>query len=144
MAWSKFKYSYVGGRDDLGYRPYLEVEVIGSSGKRAAMFAIIDSGCQTTMINKGMGPLLGVDFSKCKRILVGGVGGEGGYGYLTEVALEFRDFPGVSFVTPVTFSDIPAEMLLGQDNFFRNFDIMFCGKEQEFQLNPIKKIKGAQ
>lgn len=136
MAWKEFQYSCLGG-DTFNYRPYVDV-VISSENKEIRSAGLIDSGCQTTMIDIEVAEFLKIDLKNCEKVHVGGIGGEGGLGYRAEVSLTFPDFD-FSFVSPVTFANIPTQLLLGQFDFFKHFKVLF-ETNGVFKLNPIKRI----
>lgn len=135
-GWKAFEYSYLSNSHNLGYRPYIRVHV-DVGGNYLDIYAIIDSGSQDTIISLELAPLFQIDTDKPTGT-VAGVGGAGKPGYETDAILTFPDMDDVSIHSPVTFTDFPADMLLGQDVFFRNFDVLFRGREGIFSLRKNK------
>lgn len=135
MAWKEFKYSYVPFRADLGYRPYLHVQV-SIGGESLNIYPIVDSGAQHTLINCELAPLLGVVLDK-STVMVGGVGKGNLPGFETSAILEFLDYNNQKIISPVIFTELPVDMLLGQNAFFKNFNILFQGREGVFKLNKV-------
>jgi len=140
MAWKEFEYSCISADSTLSYRPYIRTILHGKEALQ--LLALIDSGCETTMINIEVAALIGIELTKCKRVLVAGVGKGSQKGYQTEIDIEI---PGCNstFASSVIFADIPTEMLLGQESFFKNFQILFEGNENKFKLNKITRLKNA-
>ena len=87
--------------------------------------------------------MLGVSLASCKKVLVGGVGKGEQKGYQTTLEIEVPDCK-TSFISPVIFANLPADMLLGQDAFFEHFHILFEGNVKKFKLNRITRIKNVQ
>jgi len=122
------------------YRPYLKVH-LRASGEEIPVFALVDSGSQVTMLHISLARELKINLAQCKKVKVGGVGGDGRIGYESEVELVFPDFPGTHLLSPVVFAECQAEALLGQLNFFSNFKVLFEGHVSVFKLNPIVRMR---
>lgn len=140
MAWKDFEYSYIHTRNDLGYRPYVMVDV-EINKKHIILFAIIDSGAHDTVINIGLAESFGLNVKKLKQHTIGGVGGTLNPGYATTGTLCFPDMDHICIESPLIFTEFPADMLLGQNNFFRNFNILFEGRAGKFRLNKVRNYK---
>jgi hypothetical protein len=107
------------------------------------IYPIVDSGAQHTLINRELAPSLGVELRK-SSIRVGGIGAESTEGFESNLVLEFIDYDNQKVNTPVIFTELPVDMLLGQNNFFKNFNILFQGREGIFKLNKVKNYKDEQ
>lgn len=140
MAWKEFEYSYIHNRSDLGYRPYIQV-IVEINGLPLTLHAIIDSGSQDTLLNLELAPLFDLNPEKYIRHAVGGVGTGTNPGYETSAIIRFPEMNNVQVESPILFTKFPADMLLGQNNFFRNFNILFEGRAGKFRLNKVRNYK---
>lgn len=139
---SWIEYPYVRWNATVGFvecRPLVTVTVC-SNNREITLDGLVDSGCETCMINVELAEPLGVDLAMCERVPVGGVGGKGIIGYLTTVKINLRDVKQ-EFETPIIFSDIPFQLLLGQSNFFINFKVLFERDLNIFKLQPIPRLQ---
>lgn len=119
-------------------RPHLPVVVHGPGGY-VPLSGLVDSGAEDCMISSELAEPLGVNLRKAIRTQVSGVGGEGREGRITKVEIEVPDFQ-FRFEAPIIFSDIPFPLILGQNNFFLHFRVLFERDQAVFKLAKIPKL----
>lgn len=134
MSWIKYKYDcrFIGNKSICDI-PNIEVELSYNS-KSIKVIGLIDSGCQVTNANPALAKYFCIDLTKCPKIKIGGVGGSGSRGFISNLDMQLRDF-GRKFNSPIIFTEnLPIPLLLGQDNFFEKFDIKFEKRNNTFEL----------
>jgi hypothetical protein len=139
MGWIKYKYDCKLVHNSpprcVCLWPNIEVE-LSLKDKKIKVLALIDSGCTTTNVNAEIAQQLGIDITKCQKIPNTGIGGVK-EGYLSELAIKVKDF-GEEFRSKVILMEgLPYSVLLGQDNFFENFDIKFEKRNNTFELRRV-------
>ncbi len=139
MTWETHSYSAQsplanGLFSDL--MPYIEVE-FSYDQSFFRLLGLMDSGASVSMIDMELAKELGINLNTCEKVKVGGVGGEK-TGYKTEVLARIEK-PETQFLTEVVIvEDLPFSVLLGQNNFFKQFRIKFEGKNNIFALQKMK------
>jgi hypothetical protein len=135
MPWLKYKYSCQLDISSSKCRclwPIIEIEV-SSNDKKLTVMALIDSGATTTNMDSDIARYLGIDLDKCTIIKNKGVNSVSD-GRLSRANLKIKDM-GNKFDSPVIFMEkLPCAVLLGQDNFFDNFDVKFEKRNGTFEL----------
>lgn len=106
-------------------RFYLDKKVVDSS-------ALIDSGATISIFRVDVANFLGLKIEKGKKIYLGGVGGHI-KGYIHKLPIEVA---GKKFTCPIVFSyEYTVSLnLLGRDEFFKNFIIIFNEKKERVEL----------
>jgi len=118
------------------HRPLINIEVwtIGGSEK-VPILAMIDSGTDGTVFHADIAETLGIDGSRCRQGVLGGIGSL--EGFYTEVKIVVPDF-NVAYQTPVFFGkNLVMDGLLGQATFFPRFKIRFEKHMNKFYLAAV-------
>lgn len=117
----------------------VEVELAHEEYKLFPVMALIDSGCSTSMINANYARDLGIDVSSGVRLPVGGIGNGQSEGYVHMLRMNIKDSDYV-FEAPFNFvTDLPIDILLGQNTFFDHFDVLFEKHIGVFKLQMSAK-----
>ena len=139
MSWKTYHYSCNQSIDVVNsekiFRPYVEL-IVRHDGVEAPVSVLLDSGCETTTLHTDIAKFLGIDLSSCETCSVTGVGVKSRTGYRSRVMLYVHEFD-YEFETPVIFADIQILGLLGQNNFFEHFRVLFEGNKKQFKLHRI-------
>lgn len=106
-------------------RFYLNKKVVDSS-------ALIDSGATVSIFRLDFADYLGLKIEKGKKIYLGGVGGRI-KGYLHKLPVEIAN---KKIILPIVFSyEYTISLnLLGREEFFKNFVILFDEKRKRVEL----------
>jgi Aspartyl protease len=140
MEPQKYKYTAQARRGsiDYSYRPLIEIEVGGE--KKSRIFkALVDSGTDVTIMDSAIAELLGIDSKNRTSAQISGVG-EAKDGFVAPVSLRVEKFPDRVYNFEVIFAENLSnnfEIILGQQDFFRNFDVMFKKSEDSFYITPV-------
>lgn len=137
------RYSYTAqirrGSIDYSYRPLIDVEVGGESESRSFK-ALVDSGTDVTIMDNAIAELLGISSENRKSAQLSGVG-ESKEGFIAPVSLRVEKFPDRVYNFEVIFVENLSnnfEIILGQQDFFLNFDITFQKSKNTFYLTPVQ------
>jgi hypothetical protein len=116
--------------------PIVDIELIYKE-KTIKIQGLVDSGCQTTNIKASIARDLGIEFDK-PNWSIGGMGGNGQPGWKIDgCRMKLKDH-GNDFNASVIFTEnMPFPAILGQDNFFENFNIKFEKKNRCFELKRV-------
>lgn len=136
MDWRSYDYSLQSDTRRSGtiYRPLIPVTIFGFTAS-ATISALVDSGSEATMFDAELANGLGIDISKHPTGVVSGVGGERA-AFVAPVRIAIDRF-GEAFTCRAVFvQNLPIPGLLGQDDFFRNFDVRFEKRVNKFYLKP--------
>jgi hypothetical protein len=109
------------------------------AGKKFRTDGLIDSGCSVTHANTEVAELMGLDLGICVETESIGIGGKNNAikAYLTEIEFEIEGM-GEPFRGPILFTEnLPYSVLLGQDNFFDKFDVLFQKSSGSFTLKRV-------
>ena len=123
------------GSIDYAYRPLLDVEVGGVAESRTFK-ALVDSGTDVTVMDIAIAELLGIILEDCTPAQLSGVG-ESKSGFIAPISLKIDKFPNKTFNFDVIFVENLSsnfEIILGQQDFFRNFDVTFQKSKNIFYL----------
>jgi len=123
------------GGIDYTYRPLIDVEV-GGQKESGTFKALVDSGTDITVMDRSIAELLQISSENRRTGRVSGVG-EMKTGFFAPVSLKITKFPEKTFNFEVLFIDNLSEnfeILLGQQDFFLNFDITFKKSKNTFYL----------
>jgi hypothetical protein len=124
----------VPGIGAAGWMPFLPV-VLTHNGHSLTEQALVDSGAAVNVIPYPLGLKLGGDWNQFgASIPVGGLLANHPAKPL-QLDLTIGTFPAVQM--NFIWSRSPAaRLILGQTNFFLEFDICFSGSKHEFQIQP--------
>lgn len=140
MAWKPYDYS--SRRHRIGkkifYRPLLDVDVWGEIGPER-FTALVDSGTELTVMSTQVAQLIGISPVGKESVNVLSFG-DSKPGFIAQVRIIVPAFPKEVITTNVIFSDsvsdgVPYDILLGQEDFFRNFLIRFEKHKNKFFLS---------
>jgi hypothetical protein len=112
----------------------LDVEVSGNS-ESIRLEGLVDSGTDITMMDSEVAKVLGIDPTSCKKGTASGVGGEKP-GFLGKVRIKVPGFKRGMTTTVLFIDGLSFPVILGQDDFFRNFLVRFDRRKQVFSLKP--------
>lgn len=135
-VWQRYQYTAQVHRGTAGfvYRPLVDVEVGGETETRRFK-ALIDSGSQVTIIDRAIATLLRIDSTGCERATLSAFGVDT-VGFLAPVSIKVAGFDQV-FRFNVVFAENlnhNFDIILGQEDFFKNFDVTFKKSEEVFYL----------
>ena len=142
MPSKKYQYSRFISPVGISRSPVISVIVShrdrGNSTRPAD--AIIDSGADVTMMDTAIADLLGIDLSKCPTDKIRGVTGEAQVVAICEVKVQINNFPeSKPFYAKAYFiKGLHAAVLLGQEDFFSNFDVSFSRKNDKFEITQVE------
>ena len=142
LEWKEYRFSshWDWMHDIVEYRPQIPLKIAGPKDSRN-VFGLIDSGAEGIMVNTGFARPLGIDLALCKPVEIGGVGKEGLTGYETDqVIVTVSDF-AYDLKTRIIFADIPAEVLLGQTNFFERFKVLLERDKAVFHIAKVPELE---
>jgi hypothetical protein len=140
MTWRKYPYiPQVNRRGsvDFTYRPLVEI-VISEKKVSERFMALVDSGTDVTMMDAEIARVLGIDISKCKTAIASGVGGTKP-GFLAKVHVQVPGYRRVITTTVLFVENLSFNVILGQDDFFRNFVVRFDRNKYLFYLKLADK-----
>ncbi len=116
------------------YRPLVDVEV-GGGVKKRRFKALVDSGTEITVMDLNIARLLEIG-SENRQL--GELSGLESWktGFLAPVSLRVDKFEQVFNFTVLFIEDLGKnfDIILGQDDFFKNFDVTFKKSEHRFYL----------
>jgi len=121
------------------FRPLIPVTLV-HGGKPVSLYAIVDSGADTSIFGLEVAKFLGIDVHTGTKEAFCGTSGKEQIAYYHDMTLQFRD--GVDANTAVVyraiigFTDLPeaAAGLLGQVAFFDHFVVTFSQKKEQVLL----------
>ena len=135
MEWRKYPYTgqfHKVGSANFTYRPMLDVEVSGDK-ESMRLEGLVDSGTDITMMDAEIAKALGIDSASAKKGTASGVGGEKP-GFLGKVRIKVPGFKKGMTTTVLFIEGLSFPVILGQDDFFRNFLVRFDRRKQVFHL----------
>ena len=139
----KFDYTATLVRDTRGKtikRPMLELELLNKKGESVlTALALIDSGADTTMVNKQYAIPLGVDLTNATKVDVIGIAD--GMVPTRTATLRFKiKQTGDELEIPANYADGKnVDILLGEEVFFEKYKIKFEKDHNVFEI--VKVIK---
>ncbi len=71
MNWKEYKYYAQIAGYDIVYRPIVGIDLFDGKNWHTQL-ALLDSGCDRTMIRADIAKLLGIDEKNCPKIKIGG------------------------------------------------------------------------
>ena len=130
-------YTRVKITDGFGHRPYLDVILVLGT-RSVSTRGLLDTGADTTLVNKAFGKHLGVDFKKCRNSYATGIDGVTQKTWVAEIVLEVVNLADSVRQTEVHFIESPTVgVLLGHHGFFQNFSVKFDTYMLTFDINHI-------
>ncbi len=122
------------GYAEYTYRPLVDVEVSGLS-KTRRFKALVDSGTEITVMDKSIALLLNIDLKNRQTGKLSGLG-EWRDGVIAPVSLKVDRFSDVFTFSVLFVEDLQRnfDIILGQQDFFRSFDVTFRKSKNMFYL----------
>lgn len=103
-------------------------------GEPLVVYALADSGADSTALPLAEAAVLGIDLEKdCRKERGGSANGMGDQ-YVYDGTLEAQ-VEDIQFRVTATFMETPV-ILLGQEDFFRRFHVAFDHRAQTVSLRP--------
>jgi len=134
MTLKEFAYTPIRGYP--AGMPFLEME-LDHKGNRVSIAGLVDSGSALNILPFDVGLELGLDWNNQHVALeVGGIL-RGITAYAVLVNAHIDQFPPVHLAfawLKKTSSEVPV--LLGQVNFFQEYDVRFYGHRRAFDISP--------
>jgi hypothetical protein len=118
--------------------PYLPL-TLSREYRSVDVSALVDSGSTLNVLPYHIGIQLGLDWQSQTfplPSLVGNLKGLQAFGVLLDCVI--LPFPSVKLAFAWTSSD-QVPILLGQTNFFTQFDVCFFGSQNTFEISPKKE-----
>lgn len=136
MAWKEYKYyAQFGPRNEMVYRPVVGLKVSNDGKTWHEFSALIDSGCDITMLDAEIAELLGIDKTTCPKLPIGGVVGNTVEAFCTKIFFKIEGFDEL-FETEVRFvPNMKFSALLGHTDFFELFKVKFEKMNKRFYLS---------
>ena len=100
----------------------------------AEIMALIDTGCDTTLMDADIAELLGIDSTKCEKIAIGGVVGESVEGFIGKVLLSVEGFDDKFSLEVIFVKGMKIACLLGHNDFLKIYKARFEPKRKKFFL----------
>jgi hypothetical protein len=132
---TRFKYSTTDPtQDEFDSLPRVSL-VLRSNGRVVEAVGLLDSGATVNVLPYAVGMQLGAvwDDTKANIRLVGSLGGQTAIPMF--VMAEIVDLPVVRLAFAWVKSDA-VPVILGQTNFFMEFDVCFYRSQLEFEIRP--------
>src|SRR3989344_2232824 len=132
-GWTEYTYRCRFYKDISGFfceLPKIPVE-LGLNGKVFPTDAVIDSGCTRTHIRADIADILGIDTSKLRKTKTTGITGSRD-GWLCKVTLYVVNQGEPFDIEALIFDELPVAVLLGTNDFFIRFDVLFERSKQRF------------
>ena len=125
------------GQVGFVYRPFIDVE-IGSETETRRFKALVDSGTEITVIDQAIAEVLDIDSKNCEHGELSALGVTS-KGFLAPVSLKVDKFDRVFNFTVLFIENLSEnfDIILGQQDFFLNFDITFKKSENVFYLQNV-------
>ncbi|MES2930316.1 MAG: hypothetical protein V4665_00835 [Patescibacteria group bacterium] len=133
MAWKEYSYSNEWSGDHIMYRPIIGLE-LSHNEEHFSCIGLIDSGCDTTLINAEIADALRIDISKCKKVKVSGIADKGIDSFTSTVNIKVEGFKDFLEMDVIFVPDMRFGALLGQKDFFEKFKVKFEKKNKKFYL----------
>ena len=139
MAWIKYPYTLFPTRNgSFLSKPLLEIE-ISANGITNKQRAIVDSGADMTMMRADIAEVLDIDKSKCNITKVGGISGPPVDCFVCDVNIKVEHFDEPFTASVLFVPNLNVNVLLGQDDFFKNFRVKFEKDHNTFEISRAPK-----
>ena len=136
----KFQYSTISPeQDEFDSLPRVELQ-LGNGQKNVDTVGLVDSGATINVLPYEIGLQLGEVWDENKAIirLGGNLGSHAAMPFFTEAVI--GDFAPVRLAFAWT-NNPSAPLILGQINFFMEFDVCFYRSKLEFEITRINKTE---
>ena len=120
-----------------GGMPLIDV-TLSSANQRIQASALLDSGAELNVLPYELGKQLGFRWEEQRLPIPTGGFLQGTEAYAVLVNCRIASFPPRDLAFAWIRSDA-VRLLLGQVNFFQNFDVCFYGSESRFELRAVEK-----
>ncbi len=118
--------------------PLLEIKIIQGGTVIPVSDAILDSGTDSTLMSEELGFALGIDPSKCEKTPIRGILGQPVEGFMANIKIQVDGFEDYPLDIKATFvPGMGPGVLLGRDDFFDNFEILFLNRRKVFKLTSL-------
>src|SRR3989344_1302875 len=132
MDWKEYQYtSEFSLKNGIIHRPMVTIDILNGE-KLLNCFSLIDSGTDSTLINADYMDLLGIDSSKCKKVIIGGVGESKSFGFIEKIKFKIEGFEQIFQTDAIFVKNLVTSGILGQKDIFENFKIRFEKKHRKF------------
>lgn len=139
MDWKEYQYTgEFSLKNGILYRPMITIDILNGE-KTFNCFSLIDSGTDSTLISADYMDLLGIDSSKCKKVIVSGVGESTAFGFIEKIKFRIEGFEEIFETEAIFVKNLVTSGLLGQKDIFENFKIRFEKKQKKFYLSKEKR-----
>lgn len=139
MQKERYDYTAQSRREsiDYNYRPLVDVQ-ISSKTKSRRFKALVDSGTEITVMDEKIAQLLGIDSSGYPKAHLSGIE-EWREGFIAPVSLQIERFEEVFSFQVLFIEDLGKnfDIILGQQDFFRNFNVSFERHHNLFFLERV-------
>ncbi len=117
--------------------------ILHFAGNKIKTDGLVDSGCSITHANADIARVLGVILENPPCMIIKSIGISGKSepvtGYLTTVEFQIEGQKNI-FNGPILYvENLPYQVLLGQDNFFDQYNVHFKKSKGIFILDEVKK-----
>ena len=131
----RFDYQFVERLRE--YRPLLPVQLISMIASVRTL-ALVDSGADINVLPYSVGVQLGLNWhEQSSELAIRGARGQG-EGYAVLLGLKFGTFP----IAEQPFAWLDSDdypLILGQANFFTDYNICFYFQQLQFEINLSKR-----
>lgn len=118
-------------------RPFIPIKLTGAKNTWQGN-ALVDSGADRSLFSIEIGKYLGLNFSKSKGELFGGIGKDRVLVHNQEISLEIIGLAAKIKITAGFMSQTNIPAILGQEGFFDNFRVKFERDNDIIEITPIK------
>ncbi len=136
---ARFPYLPVAsGRGDASLMPLVPLQLRFKDGELVQAHGLLDSGATVSVLPYGLGVRLGAvwEAQTTRVTLAGNLAAQEARALLVQARV--GDFAPVPLVFAWTRAD-HVPLLLGQVNFFEEFDVSFHRSRRQFELEPARK-----
>ncbi len=117
--------------------PLLSVEV-EINGEVIPMEGLVDSGSQDCIVSRVFAKAFKLDLEGLPEVPLTGIGGSI-TGRRTHAKITVIE-TGESFETPIIVADIPLQAILGQEGFFKRFNVLFEKDKANFSIKYVPPL----
>jgi len=114
------------------YRPFLAVVLTYSGKSSGKVFCLVDSGADYCLMPASLGELIGIDIKSGTEREIIGIANQPARTYLHTVTMTVPNLASVDM--SVAFSYDLKYGVLGQEDFFKSFRVIFERKRLQFQV----------
>ncbi|MBM3836582.1 MAG: retroviral-like aspartic protease [Verrucomicrobia bacterium] len=126
------------GRGDAALMPVVPLQLRFKDNEPMQVHGLLDSGATVNVLPYGLGVRLGAvwEAQTTRVTLAGNLAAQEARALLVEA--QVSNFPLVSLVFACTRSE-NVPLLLGQVNFFEEFDVCFHRSRRQFEIEPARR-----